>query len=371
MLAALRRIHGDDNVVVANQYEQKAYDHAASNLKSCLGRSIDIPRMLRKKVYSRRVARDICSRVWDLGFKPDVLLARSTLYDSAPLEIAQGLCCPLITEANTPLEYECCDLRHVSLRPLVRAFERGLYGGSKGIYAVSSTLKEMLVESCHVSDSKVRVVPNGYSADLYSNFSDYEAVRRLVRGEEKVEDAFVVSFIGSLQTWHGIERLIKIADEVRSEGGRRTVLWVLGDGARRGPVKERSENSSDFQWFGNVEPQRMRDLLYASDLGIMPYERVDRFYFSPLKMFDMIGAGLPYIGLKTGQIIEESPACIRDYCLLETTDPTAYTKKIIELRDGQELSALRDGVIAIRKSRSWDARARDLSEWLIGLVAAR
>ncbi len=371
MLTALRHIHGDSNVVVANQYEQKAYDHAASSLKSHLGRSLDIPRMLRKRAYSKTAARDICSRVRASGFKPDVLLARSTLYDSAPLEIAHGLGCVLLTEANTPLEYECCDLRRVSLRPLAHSFEHSLYEGSEGIYAVSATLKKMLVESCRVPDSKICVIPNGYSADLYSNFADREAVRHLVRHEQGVEDAFVVSFVGSLQTWHGIERLIKIADQVRLAGGKRIVFWVLGDGAKRELVRGRSEGSDDFKWFGNVKPERMRDLLYASDLGVMPYECLDKFYFSPLKMFDMIGAGLPYIGLKIGQIAEESPSPIKNRCLLETTDPVEYAKRIIELRDGRDLPVLRDAMATIRKSCSWDARARDLSEWMAGLVAVR
>ena len=368
MLAALKRIHGDDSVVVANRYEQKTYGHAASSLKSRLGKSIDIPRMLRKRAYSKTAARDICAKIHASGFKPDVLLARSTLYDSAPLEIAQGLGCSLITEANTPLEYECCDLKRASLRPLVRSFERGLYEGSKGIYAVSSTLKGMLVGNCSVPDSKVHVTPNGYSPDLYANFSERKVTRQLIRGEMGLGDAFVVSFVGSLQTWHGIERLIRIADQVQAAGGRRTVFWVLGDGAERELVKGQSEKDEDFQWFGSVEPRRMRDFLYASDLGIMPYECVGKFYFSPLKMFDMIGAGLPYIGLGIGQIVEESPSLIRDYCLLKTTDPAEYARKIIELRDGQELPYLCDAVTAIRRSCSWDARAQDLSEWMSRLV---
>lgn len=366
MLAALRKIHGDASVMVANHYENQEYSHSSASAKALLGRAIDIPRMIRKRMYSRSSAKEIVERVRSSGFAPDVLLARSTLYDSAPVAIALALGCPLVTESNTPLEYECCDLRNASIRPLVRSFERTLYGASEGIYAVSSTLKRMLVDSCSISADMVKVVPNGYSTDLYADYFNRAELRDRVRGEEAVNDAFVVVFVGSLQIWHGIGRLTEIADRVNALRGKRTVFWVLGDGAERGLVERHSRGSDFFRWFGNVPPARMKELLYAADLGIMPYEQVEHFYFSPLKMYDMIGAGLPYIGLRIGQIAEESPETIKSSCLLDTTDPLAYARKIVELRDGDELASIRDSLDEFRVGCSWDRRAAALSEWLGG-----
>lgn len=366
MLAALRKIHGGASVMVANHYENQEYSHSSASAKALLGRAIDIPRMIRKRMYSKSSAKEIVERVRSSGFAPDVVLARSTLYDSAPIAIARALGCPLVTESNTPLEYECCDLRKASIRPLVRSFERTLYGASAGIYAVSSTLKRMLMDSCTLPDDMVKVVPNGYSADLYSDYPDRVELRARVRSDEAVDDAFVVVFVGSLQIWHGIGRLTEIADRVNALGGKRTVFWVLGDGAERGLVERHSRDSDYFRWFGNVPPARMKELLYAADLGIMPYEQVNHFYFSPLKMYDMIGAGLPYVGLRIGQIAEESPEAIRSSCLLETTDPSAYAERIVELRDGDGLAAIRDSLDEFRAGCSWDKRAVALSEWLGG-----
>ena len=366
MLAALRALHGDANVVVANHFEEQTYNHSSASAKASLGRALDSPRMIRKRAYSKSAAREIVERVRFSGFAPDVVLARSTLYDSTPIEIARSLGCPLVTESNTPLEYECCDLRKVSIRPLVRGFERTLYDTSTGIYAVSSTLKRMLVDGCSLPDDMVKVVPNGYSADLYSDYSDRAGLRARVRSNEAVDDAFVIVFVGSLQIWHGIKRLTEIADRVNALGGRRTVFWVLGDGAERDLVERHSRSCDYFRWFGNVPASRMKELLYAADLGLMPYERVKSFYFSPLKMYDMVGAGLPYVGLRIGQIAEESPEEIRSSCLLDTTDPAAYAERIVELRDGDELDAIRDILDGFRAGCSWDKRAADLSEWLGG-----
>lgn len=366
MLSSLRRLHGGTSVMVANHYEEQEYSHASASIKAFLGRAVDVPRMVRKRIYSKNAAREIVERVRTSGFVPDVVLARSTLYDSAPIVIARALGCPLVTESNTPFEYECCDLRKASIRPLVRNFERTLYGASAGIYVVSSTLKQMLVDSCSLSADVVKIVPNGYSADLYADYSDRAELRSRVRNVEGVDDAFVVVFVGSLQIWHGIRRLTEIADHVNALGGKRTVFWVLGDGAERGLVERHSSSCDYFRWFGNVSPTRMKELLYASDLGIMPYEQVEHFYFSPLKMYDMIGAGLPYVGPRIGQIAEESPETIKSSCLMDSAAPSVYAERIVELRDGEELSSIRDSLDEFRIGCSWDKRAAALSEWLRG-----
>lgn len=364
MLHALRRVVGDDNVMVANEAGEASYSHAVGALKSKLGRALDPLRKARKSFQSSENARKIVERVTEAGFRPDVLLARSTLYDTAPIAIARRLGCALVTESNTPFEYECCDLKRTSFRHSVRNFERGLYEASDGIYAVSSTLGGMLEDSYGIPSSKIEVIPNGYSAELYSDFGDRAGIRARVRGEQKVGDGFVVTFVGSLQTWHGIDRLIDIANCMPGLSGQKVVFWVLGDGPKRDLVSARADGADDFFWFGNVKPERMKELLYASDFGIMPYDQVEHFYFSPLKMFDMIGAGLPYIGLRTGQIAEESTEAIRANCLLDTTDPMQYARKIAELCDGDELGSIRADLNESRAGCTWDRRAATLSEWL-------
>ena len=364
MLFALRCVLGDENVMVANRTSEASYSHAAGALKSKLGRALDPLRMARKSRQSRKNAREIIKKVRDAGFEPDVILARSTLYDTAPIEIAQKLGCKLITESNTPFEYECCDLRKMSLRRNVRAFERKLYEMSDGIYAVSSTLKRMLVDSHDVPSEKILVIPNGYSAELYSDFDGRAEIRARVRKEQNVGDRFVVTFVGSLQTWHGIERLVDIADCMSSLGEHKVVFWVLGDGPKRDLVRDRADGADDFCWFGNVRPKRMKELLYASDLGIMPYDPIKHFYFSPLKMYDMIGAGLPYLGPRVGQIAEESGPAVGEACLLEDYDSQSYAERIAHLRECADFGRILEAFNDLRSGTSWDDRAAALVAWL-------
>lgn len=368
MLCALKQINGEENVLVANRVEQQVYARGRESLKRGLGPLLDPLRLVRRKGLSASDADYAVETARKAGFEPAVVLARCPLYDEAPLTISKELGARLVMEVNTPLYYECCDVRHASMGPLVRAYESRMLRAAAGVYCVSDEVHDMLEgQYGHVAEKSV-VVPNGYDADLYSDFEERGDVRARVRAEEGVEGAFVVTFVGSLQSWHGIDRLVEIADGVKRAGGRRVIFWVMGDGEMRGTVEARSKVDPDFRWFGNVSPERMKELLYASDLGIMPYERLEHFYFSPLKMYDMIGAGLPYIGLRVGQIEKESPKEIRESCLLDTTRADGYVRKISEIAEGEYISKITASVLAARKACGWDMRARRLVDWLSGLV---
>lgn len=302
MLKALRKIHGEENVLVANRVcAESSYSHTSAMLKQKLGLILDPLKVARRKKLSVEDARYAIEVARRSDFSPDVLLARSPLYDEAPIVIAKELGCKLILEANTPLFYECCDVRKMSMRSLVKVYEKKMLDASAGIYCVSEEVRDMLEEEYGGVFGKAFVVPNGYDSELFSDIENRDEIRRVIRDSECVSNKFVITFVGSLQAWHGIPRLLEIASiaEKFYEGMH---FWVLGDGPERESVRAYSEEHGNLSWFGNVGPDRMKELLYSSDLGIMPYNKLEHFYFSPLKMYDMIGARLPFLGYKTGQI---------------------------------------------------------------------
>ena len=83
---------------------------------------------------------------------------------------------------------------------------------------------------------------------------------------------------------------------------------------------------------GKVNLETMKRYLYASDLGIMPYEKKENFYYSPLKMFDMIGAELPFIGTSVGQIEEICKSTSMDECLINDNSAQTIADKILKLK---------------------------------------
>ena len=199
-------------------------------------------------------------------------------------------------------------------------------------------------------------------AHLYQeNAMERENIRKYVRNNFGLMDKFIVVFVGSLKAWHGIENLLKLASIMSSYDD--IVFWVVGDGEKRDVVIEylKANKTKNLYWFGKVDFYKMRDLLYTSDLGIMPYAKIDYFYFSPLKMYDMIGAGLPFIGTNIGQIADLCHRYLSDDFLVENNEPETLFNAIFSIYiNSQKRKEMQERVLAIRKYFTWESRAKEL-----------
>jgi len=365
MLNALEKICGEENLYVANDFTQLKYNHISKKIKKKFSKLLNPIKILRRGLISRKNAKDILEKVSKENFRPNYIIARSVLYDTIPLILAKKLGCKLIIEHNTPFVYECCNLRKTGTEISIRKFENKILGNADGIYVVSDVLKEMLLlEYPDINKDKMIVIPNGYMKNLYSISNEEKIItRNRIREEMGVEDKWVVVFIGSLQSWHGIDRLLTVARNMRKK--KDFEFWVMGDGEKRDLIEAYSKEHSNLKWFGNVSFERLRDLLISSDLGIMPYENIDNFYFSPLKMFDMIGAGLPFVGLRTGQIEKICQQDFNNDFLLETTSADEIISKINYIRNDKECyQSMKNLINGNSQKHTWNIRAKTLCDWM-------
>jgi len=55
---------------------------------------------------------------------------------------------------------------------------------------------------------------------------------------------------------------------------------------------------------GTVDYEAVARLLAGLDVACAPYPRMANFYFSPLKLYEYMAAGLPIVASNTGQITE-------------------------------------------------------------------
>lgn len=365
MLNSLKTLCGDENVLVANEYSKATYNHAVGTLKRKFSKSLKPLRIIRREIISSKNNHEIVKKIKEKGFSPDYILARSVLYDKTPIRLAEALKCKLIVEHNTPFVYECCTLRKTETERTVRKYEKLLLAKANGIYVVSEILRQMMIEDySFINPNKIKTVPNGFIKKLFEmSETQSEQIRNTVRAENGVEDKWVVTFVGSLQEWHGINKLIDTARIMQNE--KNVQFWVLGDGAKRDEVQAYTHTNENMKWFGNVPFEKLRDLLFASDLGIMPYEEIEQFYFSPLKMFDMIGAGLPFIGLKIGQIDEICSAHLNQHFLISQATPKNLAQDIQNIKSDPRLyNQMKRSVLNIREKHTWDVRAKELVQWI-------
>lgn len=317
-------------------------------------------RLVRKNYLSHVRKREIVKMLDEEKWVPDYVLARTIMFDSTALYIAQHYQAKLILEANAPMYYEHCVLGKLPLMGMVEGWEKKLLQSADKVYTVSSVCRDMLCRHYRMDADKFVVIPNGYQENLFQE-DDREKleIRSRVRIQEHWENRFVVTFIGSLKPWHGIDLLCQAAEALQDCQGIH--FLVIGDGERYAQVQDYCSNHNNMTYKGKLDLEHMKQYLFASDLGIMPYQDMDAFYFSPLKMFDMIGAGLPFVGTAQGQIREICEELLTPEFLLEEDSAELFAERLKCLASSPEILVKMGGKIAgMRTKCTWLARTEEL-----------
>ncbi len=359
LLHSFETILGKDNIRCFPNAEDgsgKQINHKAGSLKAKLKGPLQVVRYFRKKYLSVKRSKAIVDDLNAQGFVPTHVLARSTVFDTTAVLVAKAFHAKLIYEFNTPEYYERGIIKKEPLTGAIEKWEKGVIEASDYVYINSNICRDMICEHYGLDKKKFLVIPNGYMSELYSeDENEREQIREKVRTDEGVADKFVVTFVGSLKVWHGIKTFCETA--ALMEYDKDVVFLVLGDGEMHDMIADYVANHTNMIFKGKVNLETMKRYLYASDLGIMPYAKQDNFYYSPLKMFDMIGAGLPFIGTAVGQIEEFCRENGMENALVDNVSADTLAVKIKGLKENQ------DRLIITNKERStWKCRAEQLIE---------
>jgi glycosyltransferase involved in cell wall biosynthesis len=293
--------------------------------------------------------------------KPTLLLARVSPFDFSPLIISKSLNIPIVAEWNTPFFHEIGVLRNGSLILFIKYWERKFLQSCDMIYTVSNEIKNLIINEYDLPKYKFNTIPNGYDSELYPATSQtlnlkYQKIRLKFGWTNK----FVIAFVGSLKTWHGINNLINIA-KYFSLHDQSIQFLIIGDGETRQTLKKASNELKNITWMGFLHSSLMAEYLIGSDIGIMPYQHVENFYFSPLKLYDMIGACLPSIGCAIGQIAEVYNQYPETGWGVNKGTPNEYIALIIYLqRNKNEVLMKKKLLIKSRTNHTWKKRVDKL-----------
>ncbi len=225
---------------------------------------------------------------------------RYSLWTTAGAEFAQRHHLPYILEVNAPLRREQQRYRHLENPAAAAALENYLFCCADLLFLPSLQLKAYVV-GCGVPHERVCVLSNAADPGRFDL-----SLRRKLRRRHREAGIFVVGFLGSLKPWHGVEYLAKAFHRLhRKWDGYR--LLIVGDGPCRAGLESYFEKrglGNAVTFSGAVDYDCVPSLLASMDAGVLPYRPARDFYFSPLKLFEYMAAGVPVVASDIGQISE-------------------------------------------------------------------
>jgi glycosyltransferase involved in cell wall biosynthesis len=313
------------------------------------------PRAVRAAAYASALPARALPKLRD--FRPDVLYERYALNGTAGLALAADLRIPHVLEVNAPLVDEDVAHRGLMSDASARALERTIVTRADRIVTVSEELKRWLL-GLGVEAGRVTVLANAVDPGRF----EVEAERREdARRRLGVDGRPVVAFVGTLKPWHDPAILVRALGVLR-ERNVAPQLLLVGDGPERERLEAlaRREGLASLVTFtGSVAHDEVPAYLAAADVGVATYHPDTGRYFSPLKLFEYLAAGLPVVAAELGEI----PHCVRrgeTGLLYPPGDAEALADALATLiADREHAAALgRNGREHVLRHHTWSSNAR-------------
>ncbi|UKA53972.1 glycosyltransferase family 4 protein [Arthrobacter sp. FW305-BF8] len=238
----------------------------------------------------------------------DVVYERYSLFSVALASVADALGAPAVLEANAPLIEEQQRYRQLFDVRLADAALRRNALAADVVACVSEPVAQWVER--RVPSARTLLAPNGVNT---------ERVRARPRGRRH-PGHLTVGFVGTLKPWHGVPGLltaVAMANEDSANGalagaGCRWTVKIIGDGPGRQDLQRAAAGLGvEAEFTGAVPPDDVPGLLHQCDAAAAPYPRPvpgRDDYFSPLKVYEYLAAGMPVVATAVGQI----PSIVED-----------------------------------------------------------
>ncbi|MDJ0729097.1 MAG: glycosyltransferase family 4 protein [Crocosphaera sp.] len=221
----------------------------------------------------------------------NLVYERYSLWSYGAMEYARQKEIPGILEVNSPLILEQQKHRSLVHTQEAETVAIKVFNAATKIIAVSDAVKDYISQYVKNPD-KIKVIPNGVNADRFH--------------PKKITPHayFTVGFVGSLKPWHGLPILLEAFEQFHDHYPQSKLL-IIGKGPEsdrlQTEINQKNLNSA-VQLTGAVPPDAIPLLLEQMDVAVAPYPPLDQFYFSPLKVYEYMAAGLPVVASNIGQI---------------------------------------------------------------------
>ena len=300
--------------------------------------------------------------------RPDVVIATSP-------QLLVGLTGWWVSRIKrVPLVFEVRDLwpESITVSPVARssagsvvtrllgALCHFLYRSSEHVVAVTTPIKEKLIDEWAVRPEKISVVPNAVETDFFTPDGATEAAG----AGPQANGEFVVSYMGTMGLAHGLGTALQAAAELRQEYPD-ILFQFVGEGAEKESLLSQAEamGVSNVRFVSQQPRDSMPALIRSSDLCLVLLRKVDVFKtVIPSKLLEFMACGRPVILGVDGEarrIVDEAQAGV----FVQPEDAAALGRAVVQLyRDSEARRTMG------RNGRSYVAeyfsRARTAKEYL-------
>ncbi|QYX30052.1 glycosyltransferase family 4 protein [Sphaerospermopsis torques-reginae] len=235
---------------------------------------------------------DLVDKLENLG-NLDFIYERYSLWSYGAMEFAQKKGIFGLLEVNSPLIAEQVKYRGLIDIDGAEKVAEKVFQAATAVITVSEEVRKYVMN--YVESDKIYVIPNGVNPERFSNLN-----------YSTKSENFTVGFVGTLKPWHGLSILSEAFFRLHQKIPQARLL-IVGDGPERENIeKELSVRGLDSytQFTGAVDPEQVPELLAKMDVAVAPYPPQTDFYFSPLKVYEYMAAGLPVVVSKIGQLVD-------------------------------------------------------------------
>jgi glycosyltransferase involved in cell wall biosynthesis len=218
----------------------------------------------------------------------DLVYERYSLWGGAGVRAASRVGLPAVLEVNAPLVEEQATHRELVDRVAAERRVRSAVRAATATVCVSEPVAAW-ARARAADPRRVHVVPNGVDTD------------RVRPGDARDPRAYTVGFVGTLRPWHGVDDLVAAVAQLRT-GVPTARLRLIGDGPGRQQLLDLSEQLDvPADCTGVIAPTDVPAQLHRLDVAVAPYP-AHADYFSPLKLYEYLAAGLPVVASAVGQV---------------------------------------------------------------------
>src|SRR5260370_1010218 len=184
-----------------------------------------------------------------------------------------------------------------------------LYRRADRIVVVASAFVDHLIRYWNVPAAKISVVENGVETDLFR----LDPAAMEVRKQLKLEDRFLICYIGTMGNAHGLETLIAAAEELHTALPRAMFL-LIGEGAERERIVQlaAARGLTNIPVLGQQPRERIPAYVSAADVCLVMLKKTELFKtVIPTKLLEYMACERPVIVAVDGQarqIVEEAGA---------------------------------------------------------------